>query len=243
MMAVSASTAIPAAPFQPLCRSANSHHPNEKLVVRKPPMSASVTQSTPTSSLTSRPSTRSMEFAATASSILKVKTQEASLAIDMETLRRRRPRRKKVRHSTLEIRSYPFCLGHNPAVRGGLPLALDYSQPCETEVMRMDDYERQRPPRKKHCDDLRLSPSDRQECLNASQIGLQELCQCMKGIKRIQHQRGWTQRTRPLEPSQEGLEVICKSVGNATWNRRRKGNERELLRAYKSKDNAPLQRQ
>jgi hypothetical protein len=167
-------------------------------------------------------------------SILKVKTQEASLAMDVNVPTFPRPRRRKlVRYSTLEIRSYPLCLGDNPAVRGNLPLALDYSQPCETRLMGLEDYERQRGPRAKNQEGFRLSQFARTQVLDQAKVEPSHLRECTKKVRLVQQQRGWTNRIRSLEPIQEGWELIHKAVRNATWNRSQKQKERELLRRYR----------
>lgn len=173
----------------------------------------------------------------TSSSVLKVKTQEASLV----TVKKSSTRRiRKVRFSTLEVRVYPLCLGDNPAVRDRLPIQLDYSKPCEMMVMGLEDFERKRPPRRQKSDDLRLSLTARKLRLGLDQVQPDQVRKCLQTVRQTQQQRGWTHRTQALEPIQERLETLHKAVGNATWNRRRKSKEREMLGPYKETSKDPM---
>ena len=69
------------------------------------------------------------------------------------------------------------------------------------------------------------------------QVKPKQVRKCLQSVRQAQQQRGWTNRTQALEPIQEGLELLHKAVGNATWNRRRKEKERAMLEPYrKNKD-------
>lgn len=236
---------LPSLPLQPLLRETKirgSRDIDLKFTANK--LQNSMSSSTTETVASSESSSFIMPNSAperTPSGILKIKSQEASLGTCLVVPPySRRVRSKRVRYSTLEIKSYPLCLGDNPAVRGSLPLALDYFQPCETLLLGLEDYERQRPPRADNHEELRLSQAARRRRLEPEQVKPQQLRRCLGTVRLVQQQRGWTHRTRALEPVQEGLEQIQKAVGNATWNRRRKEKERELLSPYKKNKDAAV---
>jgi hypothetical protein len=183
----------------------------------------------------------SIPSAPQARSILRVKTQDQSLAKEVPSLHQKAilqrsfPRRR-VRFSEIYVRNFPCCLGDNPSIHGGLPLALDYAVEPSVQVEAVNDYERHRKDqRKTNPKDLILSKDDRRLRLDELEYTSWELNVCKRQVRTQQLQRGWTNTTRNLDPVQETLEVAAKAVANATWNRRRNQKEQKWLMAYRVK--------
>ncbi|CAB9527265.1 expressed unknown protein (Partial), partial [Seminavis robusta] len=147
-------------------------------------------------------------------SILKIKTQEESLAAEsMEAqlpARRRRGCRKRVYFTEVQFMLFPLCLGDNPSVRDGLPLALDYSALPQCHVEGLETYERRRRPSslrsssgntgsktfkpRRTLEELRLSKQARRERLDPLEYKHWELRRCAQRVRLQQSQREWTKQ-------------------------------------------------
>jgi hypothetical protein len=191
------------------------------------------------SSVTSEPLVVGIIPAAPLHSILQVKTQLASLTKEAISLHEKfnlqlsHPRRK-VRFSEIYVRCFPYCLGDNPSVHGGLPLALDYSVKPSVRMEAVNAYERERrSQRKPRIENLRLSKDARRQRLDELGYSSWELSICKLQVRTQQLQRDWSYKTRTLEPLQAILEVSAKAVANATWNRRRKQEEQKWITAHR----------
>lgn len=125
---------------------------------------------------------------------------------------------------------------------------LDYEQePSRIQHETIDDYERQRSQKRRNLNSSsstaprpfhkfgRLTVrqrSDRLAHTSCRHYQPGELKTCAGKARRVQQQRSHTRSLKLLEPLEEGLELTLRAVWNATFRRRRKQQERLLMRPY-----------
>lgn len=137
-----------------------------------------------------------------------------------------------VSFSSLQIREYPIRVGDNPSIMTGTPLTIDW---VHVNVINcgIDEYESGKPPPRTMVE-LRIPGKCRYQILKNQGFSQEEIRRGTRAANICRSQRTRTQDTMQLAPLQESLEKVKKATLNATFRRKRKSEERKLLKPYKS---------
>ncbi|KAG7374788.1 hypothetical protein IV203_013883 [Nitzschia inconspicua] len=138
---------------------------------------------------------------------------------------------RRVSFRTIEIQEYAIIPGENPAVTMGIPLTIDWT-PLARISCDLEQYEVQRPQPPRSMVELRIPMLQRYHMLKNLHFSHREINQHVRAATIGRNQRKRTHATLHLEPIQERLERIRRAVANATWNRSKKQQERQLLQPY-----------
>ncbi|KAL3910284.1 MAG: hypothetical protein SGILL_007753 [Bacillariaceae sp.] len=168
---------------------------------------------------------------------------------------------------SVSIRHFPYVAGDNPSVFDGPPLSLDWEH-CEETIAQVQDKE---DPTKsdtaqcenKKCNDTstkasgggeeeegnvrRLSPQERQDILEAWGVPHREIRQATRLADKGRMHRQFTRESVQLTPGQEVLnewfEKVFRGFRNATYGKKSKERERQLLAAWrKNSDDVDLKK-
>lgn len=154
--------------------------------------------------------------------------------------------RKAVSFSNIKVRTYPICIGDNPACSDGLPLAMDWHYLKEYNFS-VDYYERKlekwaddpsspfqpgRYPRKSE-EQLRIPANDRLRLLWEAGFKPQETNRMARSVNMDRKRRQASIRTLKGLPLLYFLETVRRATSNATIRRAAKRREREFLKPYK----------
>lgn len=101
---------------------------------------------------------------------------------------------RTVSFSRLEIREFGMTLGNHPSATSGPPVMLDWDAESERRIVGVDEYERDRNPRRKR-GQLRLSYQNRKEILHDS-----------KGFSEKEINDAWAEALRIRKQRQETLQ-------------------------------------
>jgi hypothetical protein len=154
--------------------------------------------------------------------------------------------RKAVSFSIIKVRTYPICIGDNPACSDGLPLAMDWEYLKEYSFT-VDYYERKlekwaanpssplqpgRYPRKSE-QQLRISANDRLQLLWDAGFLPQEINQMTRSVNIDRKRRQASIRTLQGIKFLYFWETVGRVTRNSTIRRSSKKREREFLKPYK----------
>jgi hypothetical protein len=153
-----------------------------------------------------------------------------------------RTRKRKVRFSTIEIRQYEICVGDNPSVRDGVPIAITWTH-CNTFSFLVNEYERKRNSDRRPQSKLKMSASVRNKLLIRSGVPEGEIHAGTLDARRSHARREWTKQTLALEPVQIFLEYSLRALVNSTVRRRTRRKERASLFSIRKAELAPQQQQ
>lgn len=87
---------------------------------------------------------------------------DATMKCCNRSKRRSCSRSVKVRFDCVEIVEFAYCIGHNPAVRGGVPLSMTMD-PINIGIVPLEEYENQRQGFRSHGADLIIGTEARQQ--------------------------------------------------------------------------------
>ena len=158
---------------------------------------------------------------------------------------------KEVTFSNIKVRTYPICVGDNPACSDGVPLAIDWQYLKEYNFT-VDYYERKlenwannpdspmrpnRYPRKTE-NDLRISAVDRMQLLFSSGVMPQEATLAFRQVELIRRDRQASIRSLHFLQLMYAWERVQRATRNATVGRKSKRKERLMLQPYR--DGTPV---
>jgi hypothetical protein len=136
-----------------------------------------------------------------------------------------------VSFSTIEITEYPYIPGDNPSVFADVPLTIAWT-PLATERCTIDDYEKNRLPRRSRTE-LRMPSSQRIKMLRRLGFSLDEIQQGSKAAAINRNRRRRTVKTMNLAPAQEVCEKVARAMMNVTVRRMAKKQERRMLGSFR----------
>ena len=99
-------------------------------------------------------------------------------------------KKKSVRFSTLEIRTYPITLGDNPSVSSGPPLTLDWNY-TTVHTVAVSAYETERPPSSRRRPSQMVMPTSlRIELLTEdAHVGIRTIAEVCREVERCKRER------------------------------------------------------
>ena len=141
----------------------------------------------------------------------------------------------RVGFSRVEIKEYPICLGDNPAVSRGIPIAIGWD-PFGTYEMGLEEYERSRPPRRLKLQ-LKMDSLYRIRLLKRVGYSHTEIKERLDQVDSAKRRRHRTARLSHYARISELLEWVKRGSLNATCRRRQKRDERAKLQKYRTPKN------
>ncbi|KAG7349044.1 hypothetical protein IV203_011641 [Nitzschia inconspicua] len=153
------------------------------------------------------------------------------LVMEPQSDARSSSKHRRVSFRTIEIQEYAIIPGENPAVTMGIPLTIDWT-PLARISCDLEQYEAQRSQPPRSMVELRIPMLQRYHMLKNLHFSHREIHQHVRAATIGRNQRKRTHATLHLEPIQERLERFRRAVANATWNRSKKQQERQLLQPY-----------
>uniref|UniRef100_A0A7S1URQ9 Uncharacterized protein n=1 Tax=Grammatophora oceanica TaxID=210454 RepID=A0A7S1URQ9_9STRA len=144
---------------------------------------------------------------------------------------RRKRRQSKIKDGVsfghVEIREHPIVPGDNPGGFHGPPLSIDWVHQT-SEVMKIDDYEKERPPRRMGSQ-MNIPSTVRHEMLLNNGYTSSEIQRAMKHVNIARNRRKRTIETLQLRPLHEALEKMSRGTNNFLFGRGRKQKERQYI--------------
>lgn len=124
---------------------------------------------------------------------------------------------------TVSIRSYARTLGDNPSCSGGAPISIDWEYLPQHEVVKVDEYEKNRPSSSRRSKPLMKIPSEsriqmlREEC----GVSFKSIADAIKEVQKVRSQRNQTvtQNNRKLLKARE--------IAKKTYQKFKKVTQRE----------------
>jgi len=143
-----------------------------------------------------------------------------------------RTRTIRISFSQIQIREYPIIVGDNPSIMTGTPVTIDW-EPVEEATFDFQDYEDTRAPPRSMVE-LRMPAKHRDAILKNQGFSLADRNRGRKMANLVKNRRKRTDETVHLAKVLETLEEWKRATKNATWGRRTKQKERQLLKPYKA---------
>jgi len=143
-----------------------------------------------------------------------------------------RTRTSRISFSQIQIREYPIIVGDNPSIMTGTPVTIDW-EPVEEATFDFQDYEDTRAPPRSMVE-LRMPAKHRDAILKNQGFSLADRNRGRKMANLVKNRRKRTDETVHLAKVLETLEEWKRATKNATWGRRTKQKERQLLKPYKA---------
>lgn len=159
--------------------------------------------------------------------------EQSSQATTINATPTTRTRTSRISFSHIQIREYPIIVGDNPSIMTGTPVTIDW-EPVEEATFDFQDYEdtRAHPPRSMV--ELRMPAKHRDTILKNQGFSLADRNRGRKMANLVKNRRKRTDETVHLAKVLETLEEWKRATKNATWGRRTKQKERQLLKPYKA---------
>ncbi|CAJ1948579.1 unnamed protein product [Cylindrotheca closterium] len=184
------------------------------------------------------------DIMAASSSHSHSRSREALHNLNLSVIRK--PARE-VTFSNIKVRTYPICVGDNPACSDGVPLAIDWQYQKEYNFT-VDYYERKlekwannpespmhpnRYPRKTEAE-LRISAADRLQLLFSSGVMPPDANLAFRQVELVRRNREATIRSLHFWHMIYVWERIQRATRNATVGRASKKKERLMLQPYRN---------
>lgn len=142
-------------------------------------------------------------------------------------------KKDKVSFSKIYIREYPIIVGDNPSIMTGVPITIDWVHVSEINF-EIDEYEELKPESRTMAQ-LRMPSSCRNGILQRQGFSSSDIKRGLRQANIIKGQRRRTAEGESLSSVHEVTERIKRATLNATFRRKQKTKERELLSRYQQK--------
>ena len=139
-------------------------------------------------------------------------------------------KKDKVSFSKIHIREYPIIIGDNPSIMTGVPITIDWVHVSEIKFT-IDEYEDFKPESRTMAQ-LRMPSSCRNGILQRQGFSTAEIRRGLRMANITKGQRRKTIEGESLSSVQETAERIKRATLNATFRRKQKAKERQLLSQF-----------
>ena len=134
-----------------------------------------------------------------------------------------------VKFHQITIREYNRTLGDNPSVSAGPPIALDWEYNPESEILTIEDYEAQKPQRRRNVE--LVVPRNLREKLLKFECGFsrRQIAQSVRSVQAVKQNRRQTVNNLHSSKTQEKLENFKRALGRVVGIRKSSEREIEIL--------------
>lgn len=137
---------------------------------------------------------------------------------------------KGVTFSVVEVKEYPYTIGSNPSVSGGIPLTVEWDSSHFVQVP-IDEHERIRVPERRNMVELKIPKDIRIDMLLNAGHTIKEISSEIKKNDRLRLEKLETKQTLYKMPKEEKWERIRRAFSSCFTSRKRQ--ERAFMeRAY-----------
>ncbi|GFH45551.1 hypothetical protein CTEN210_02025 [Chaetoceros tenuissimus] len=137
---------------------------------------------------------------------------------------------KGVTFSVVEVKEYPYTIGSNPSVSGGIPLTVEWDSSHFVQVP-IDEHERIRVPERRNMVELKIPKDIRIDMLLNAGHTIKEISSEIKKNDKLRFEKLETKQTLYKMPKEEKWERIRRAFSSCFTSRKKK--ERDFMeRAY-----------
>lgn len=137
---------------------------------------------------------------------------------------------KGVTFSVVEVKEYPYTIGSNPSVSGGIPLTVEWDSSHFVQVP-IDEHERIRVPERRNMVELKIPKDIRIDMLLNAGHTIKEISSEIKKNDKLRFEKLETKQTLYKMPKEEKWERIRRAFSSCFTSRKKK--ERAFMeRAY-----------
>ena len=137
---------------------------------------------------------------------------------------------KGVTFSVVELKEYPYTIGSNPSVSGGIPLTVEWES-CHFVQVPIDEHERIRVPERRSMVELKIPKDIRIDMLLNAGHTIKEISSEIKKNDKLRFEKLETKQTLYKMPKEEKWERIRRAFSSCFTSRKKK--ERAFMeRAY-----------
>merc|ERR1712232_501924 len=144
----------------------------------------------------------------------------------------------RVSFSNVTIRTHGICAGDNPAVSLGVPVSLDW-QIISEDTITVDDYDATTSamhPRGQREQELAIPSKERELMVRRAGFTTEDIRSSVRLVNTTKMERERTIDTLQNASQEEFMEKLKRGVWNATFSRKNKQKERDMIRKLREED-------